>query len=685
MSNKETPNNQLLYKVQKGDGLFSSPYLFPIIIVALTAVAYLPAFGAGYIWDDNHHVFANPHLLDPNGIWRIWFTRESQQYYPLVYSSFWLEYRIFGASPAVYHTVNILLHSVNAVLVWVVLSRLGLRWAAAAALVFALHPVHVESVAWISERKNVLSALFYLLSLHMYLTYEDRKDKKTRNRAYIFSLFFFLFSLLSKTVVCTLPVAIIVIDWMRGGGGRRINKEYILRLVPFFIVGLVMGLVTVWWEVHQVGASGAEWEMGVAEKLLLPGRVAWFYFLKLTLPLKLTFIYPRFTLDPTSFAQWLFPITLIAVFILLYIFKKRIGRAPVAALAFFIVTLFPALGFFNVYPFRYSFVADHFQYLASLGIICTLVGFASFLLTKFVGNKKTVHIAVTIIVLIPLLILTFLQCRVYKDEETLWTDVLEKNPTAWIAYNNLGAIYLEHRDVNEAVDAFNRSLSIWSGNTEAHLNLGSTFLALARYERAETHYREALRIDPELPRALSGLSVTLAYVGRINEAYEAGKKAVSLGAGNAIIHNGFGIVLERAGKRNEAIEQYRLAIKSAPGFAQAYNNLGVALTRSGSYADAISSFQKAVEINPTYAEGHYNLGVVLSGLGRLQEAEELLLEAIRLNDKHARAHSKLGTIYLETGRVKEAQDHFLRALKINPNLTNAQKGLKQTLETQNKL
>ena len=254
-------------------------------ILLMTLVAYIPAMYGGFIWDDDSYVTNNPLLPAIDGLWRIWFAADTPQYYPLVFTTFWLEHRLWGLNPMGFHIVNVSLHALNAVIVWFILQRLNVRGAWLIGAVFALHPVHVESVAWITERKNVLSGLFYLLALWSYLKFDEAGGKKWYGGA----LLLFVFALLSKTVTPTFPVVLLILMWYRG---KRIGKREIFTLIPFLAIGLVMGLVTVWYEVHHVGAKGEEWGLTVFERILVAGRVIWFYALKLLYPVNLTFIYP---------------------------------------------------------------------------------------------------------------------------------------------------------------------------------------------------------------------------------------------------------------------------------------------------------------------------------------------------------------------------------------------------------
>ncbi len=635
-----------------------------LILVALTFIAYIPAVSSGFIWDDDAHVFANPHLFEEAGLWRIWFTGESQQYYPLVYSSFWLEWRLWGANPLGYHLVNVAIHSVNAILVALVLLRLRVPGAWAAALIFALHPVNVESVAWVSERKNVLSGFFYLASFLSFLNFEDGKG---RVKWYFFAFLLFLSALLSKTVTCSLPAAVMIAAWMRS----RLDWKYALRLIPFFATGLVMGLVTVWWEVNQVGAKGGEWAITSFERMLLPARSLWFYAGKLFLPYKLTFIYPRFELDPAELWQWLFPVALIAVFISLWFLRGRITRGPVAAVAFFSVTLFPAIGFFDVYPFRYSFVADHFQYLASIGLIALACGVAA----AFLKESRVLAVGIVAVVCIIFGILTWQQGHIYKDEDTLWRAVLQNNPSAWIAHNNLGEAANSDGRVTEALEYYEKAVEIWPYAYELHHNLGSSYLKTGDFKKGETHLRKALSLRPGLAETKAELSLLLSETGRFKEAFSEGSTAIYMSPESAEIHNSFGMTLVNMGRFEEAKGEFTEAVRLRATFVEAINNTGVALSGLGRDREALTYFKRAIEINPRYAEAYYNAGVTLGMTGKPNEAMDHYMETLRLDPAHFKAQSSIGNLHFMNGNFTGAAESYRKALEINPGFTDAKRNL----------
>src|SRR5688572_21356693 len=311
------------------------------VLLAMTLIAYLPAFRAGFIWDDPDYVVNNATLRSLDGLRQIWFVpRATPQYYPLVHTSFWIEYQLWGLNPSGYHAVNVLLHALASILLWRVLKLLEVPGAWLAAGIFALHPVHVESVAWVTERKNVLSGVFYLASALAFLHFEETAEPRRRWRFYAMSLLLFVVALLSKTVTASLPAAILLVAWWKRG---RVTWRDLMPLIPFFVTGVALALRTAQFEREHVGASGAEFDFTWAERILIAGRAAWFYAWKLIAPVNLSFIYPRWTIDDRAAAQYAFPIAAIALVMTLALLRRRIGLGALVAVLFFGGTLVPAL------------------------------------------------------------------------------------------------------------------------------------------------------------------------------------------------------------------------------------------------------------------------------------------------------------------------------------------------------
>lgn len=595
-------------------------------IFAATLVAYLPAMQAGYIWDDDSYVHANPVVTAPDGWWRVWVPRQTPQYYPLVFLTFWNEAHLWGVEhPAGFHIVNVILHGISGVLVWVIVRRLGVPGAWLAGAVFAVHPVHVESVAWITERKNVLSGVFYLAAFLGYLRYADGKGRMH----YVASLAFYVMALLSKTVTCTLPAAILIVMWFRG---RRIDRRLLWSLAPMVVLGAALGAITVWMERTHVGASGEEWHVTLAQKVILASRALWFYAAKVVFPYRLTFIYPRWVLDAGSAAQWLWVVATIGAFALAFVFRGRIGRGPLAALLFFAVTLGPALGFIQVYPMRYSFVADHFQYLASLGIIVlgTAVGALAF---GRIPRPAQAGACGTLIAMLG--VLTWLQSTAYADEETLWRETIARNPAAWIAHNNLGVLLDQRGDSEAAVRHYRETLRLKPDHVEAMNNLGLLFAARGHHEQAIDWYRRALAIRADAHDVHVNLGMAILAIGRPDEALDVFDEVIRVqeaseatrgSRGTALAENGRGMALAQLGRRSAAADAFQLAIRVDPSYVEAWSNLGLALQSMERGDEAVAALRQALTLDASFEQARLNLGIILTSRRDYTEALHVFRE-----------------------------------------------------------
>jgi hypothetical protein len=472
------------------------------LIILITLVAYIPAFQGGFIWDDDDYVTENPTLRSVRGLARIWFEpRSNPQYYPLVFTSFWVEYHLWGLNPVGYHVVNALLHGLAAGLLWLLLKRLKVPGALLAAAVFALHPVQVESVAWVTERKNVLSGLFYMGSALCLVRFfgleQEGVEQPHRFWWYGSGLLLFVCALLSKTVTCTLPAAMVLLLWWKLG---RIRRPEAVALMPFFLLGL--------------GALGSEWQLSFVERFLVAGRALWFYAGKLVWPAVLIFNYPRWQIDAGAWWQYVYPVGVLLVVLVLWVLRERIGRGPLVGVLFFCGTLFPALGFFDVYPFRYSYVADHFQYLASVGLIGLAAGAFTLAASRLTLWPKRVAAALSLVVLVLLAGQTWSQSQVYKDWKTVWTKTLEKNPESALAHYNLGRLLLGQQKFEEAISHFSKALPLKPNSAEIHNNLGVALAGAGRLDEAASQFAEALRVEPDHAKARRNLERVMRLMGK---------------------------------------------------------------------------------------------------------------------------------------------------------------------------
>jgi tetratricopeptide (TPR) repeat protein len=607
---------------------------FAALLATLLAV-YSPAISGQLLWDDDFHV-PTPEMRSLHGLVRIWIEPGSmQQYYPLVDSAFWVMHALWGDWTPGYHLVTIAMHFAAAVLVFVVLQRLMIPGAMLAAAIFALHPLHVESVAWITELKNTMSAVFYLAALLLYL----RFDQERRGSLYAWALGLFVLALLSKTVTVTLPAALLVIFWWQRG--TLSWQKDVVPLVPFFVVGSLSGAMTAWMEWNHVGASGAPFELSWVQRLLLSGRIPWFYLWKLFWPAELIFVYPRWEIDPLQWWQYLFPIATAALIALSWL-MRRWSRAHLAAVLFFGGSLFPALGFLNVYYFKYSYVSDHFPYLASLGVIALVSAALATLLARHGLWQRPAGNALCVGLLAVLAVLSWRETPAYADNRSLFEATIDRNPGAWMAHYNLGLILMGRGDNVAAAERFRAVIEIRPEYGDAHNNLGLTFLRQGRNRESLEHFRRTLDREPD----------------------------------HHLAHANLGLALQGLGRVAEAIDEYAAAVQAEPDFAEGYNQWGQVLMSSKDFEAALAHFQTAVRIRPDFAAARFNLAQTLMALGRTGEAVAHFQEVVRISPGDANAHLNLGHALGMQGRIREAVLEFEEAVRLNPDNPHAVENLR---------
>jgi len=651
--------------------LWNRKSAFAGLLILITLTAYIPAMQGGFVWDDDDYVTENSTLRSSHGLRQIWLNPSSTpQYYPLVFSSFWLEYKLWGLNPTGYHVVNVLLHAFSALLLWRLLQCLNVPGAWLAAAVFALHPVQVESVAWVTERKNVLSAFFYLGSmfcLFRFFGLAGEKEDESGLRWYVSGLLLFTCALLSKTVTCTLPAAMLLILWWKRG---KVRGRELGALTPFFVFGLAMGLATAWLEQHHVGAVGLEWDLSFVERCLIAGRALWFYLGKLIWPSELIFNYPRWQIDAGVWWQYIYPAGVLFVVVLLWLTRERVGRGPLVGVLFFGGTLFPALGFFDVYPFRYSYVADHFQYLASIGLIALLVGVMASAASRLPEWPRCVTRGSGLIVLVLLGVQTWHQGYVYGDMETLWTDTLQKNPVSWMAHNNLGILLKKQGKLEEAVEHYSEVLRIKPDHARAHYNLANALASQGKLEEAVAHYLEALRIKPNYAAAHNNLAVALEKQGKLEEAIAHYYQVLQITPNNAEVHYNLGVALADKGRIEEAIDQYYQALRINPNNAIVHVQLALVWAGQERPDKAIEHYQQALSLSPDSTVVLNNLAWILAtnqnpsfrdGVRAVQLAEKACTLTAY---KNAVSLDTLAAAYAEAGRLNEALRTAQKAVEL---------------------
>jgi len=711
----------------------SSPWILAgAALIAIAAfLAYFPSINGGFILDDDLLVTSNKLLKAPDGIYRFWFTTEAVDYWPVTNTTLWIEWRLWGMNPTGYHITNLILHIVESLLIWVILRKLSIPGAFLAALIFALHPVNVESVAWISQRKNVMAMLFFLLSILWYLKVEISSPSSPNAPSspatgyrvsghssllwYWLSLAAFVLAMLSKGSVAMLPVLLLGIVWWL----RPLTRRDVVRIAPFFLVAVVLVVVNVWFQTHGTGEEFRT--ASFVQRLLGAGGVVWFYLYKALLPFDLVFIYPRWDIQTNNPLWWLALLAAVAVTGVLWRYRESWSRPFLFTWGFFCVALVPVMGFTDVGFMKYSLVADRYQHIAIIGVIALAAADWSIWHQGARGSARLVVTAVAVVVVGTLTLLTWQQCGLYRDPITLYAATLKKYPNCWITHTNLGNALLIVGQRQEAIEQFRQALRIKSDYLEAHNNLGSALLQAGRLQEAIEHYKkallikpnhakahyniglalyqtgqhqdaiqhfeQALRLDPNYAEAHYNLGNALNAAGQYQQAIEHYQKALRLDPDLFEVHNNLGAVLILAGRPREAIEHCKQALRFKTNDAETHYNLGIALYQTGQHQEAIQNFQQALRLKPDYAKAHYNLGNALNASGQYQQAIEQYQQTLKLKPDYTDAHNNLGIVLFQTGRPEEAIEQFKQVLHLSPgsiktynNLASAYASINQSSE-----
>lgn len=609
----------------------------------LVIASYLPVLEAEFVWDDVIFV-DEPVVHDWSGLWNIWFSpadiRKEGHYWPVVYTSFWLEHKLWGLNPLGYHVVNLLLHIANVLLIWRLLRRLAVPGAWIIAAVFAVHPLHVESVAWVIERKDLLSALFYLTAALAWIRYMEA-PKPSR---YLLAMGLFTAGLLSKSIVVTLPVALLIWHWWKSG---RVTRNDLIRLAPLFALALFITALDLSFYTSREPLSLG---YSLADRILIASRALWFYVAKLLWPTGLAVIYPLWEIRPGDLVSWVYALAAAALPVLLWFGRDRLGRGPLAGVLFFGVTLSPVLGFVDYGYMQFSLVADRFQYLAGLGVLAVLVGAATLAVRRLPSALRTGAGGVLVVILAVLGTLTWRQAGIYRDPVSFFSHIVALNPEARDAHLNLMGPLSDAGRHEEALAAGRIGAAQRPGNADIHSNLGRVLIRLDRLDEAETALRTALGIAPRHLNANQNL----------------------------------GEVLRRQGRHAEAIEIYRRVLEIDDRLVQGNGGLGIALFHSGRYAEAVAPLEKALELEPDArftGELAMYAGRAAHRLDRLDAASAHLRRAAALMPDPADALLELSKVRFAQGRADEALDHLRRARELRPNdpatLVNAGEALRK--------
>jgi protein O-mannosyl-transferase len=596
-------------RVQGPPPWFRRDWLWGLILILFVILTYTPVWQTGFIWDDDAHLTANPCIVGPLGLKEIW-TTSAADICPLTLTTFWVEHALWGLAPLPYHLVNVLLHGACALLLWRILRSLRVQGAWLGAALWSLHPVAVESVAWITEMKNTESGLFFLLSI---LFFVRRLRAKELNNGptgggwnYALTLLFAALAMASKSSTVILPVVLCLCAWWMEGRWRWRN---VVSVVPILLMSIAASALSIWTQglALATGVTDSQWVRTWPERLTTAGDAVWFYLGKLLWPHPLITIYPRWQIDA---GQWVSFLPLLAVIVILAIFwfKRELwSRACFFAFAYFMAALLPVLGLIDNPIFRFSLVFDHLQYLASIGPLALagtgLARFSDFIIPKKPLLQSTLCAGLLVI----LGMASWQRTWVYESQETLWTDTLAKNPNTWFGRCNLGVVLFQKGQVDEAVAQYQKALEINPNYVAAHYNLGNALFQKGQLEEALAQYQKAVEINPNDAEAHINL-------------------------GNALFQNE---------QLDEALAQFQKAIEINPNDAETHYNLGNALFQKGQLDEAVAQFQRALEIDPNSFATHYNLGGALFQKGRLDDAITQFQEVLRLKPDFRPAQANL--------------------------------------------
>jgi len=686
-----------------------APALQAACLLSSTLLVFWPSYQAGFIWDDDAMITENPLVKGGcDGLRAIWFSTRFHDYVPLTLTSFWLEWRLWGAQKCGYHAVNVLLHALNVLLLWRVLRRLRIPGGWLIALLFALHPVCVTSVTWVAERKNTLSMAFFLLSLLGYWRAEhdplapgsqparagpeapesDGRQSEPKSAMpvaaapqpvyYWLSLLAFFLGLCSKPSIVVLPVVLLLCRWW---GCRGLARRDLARLAPFFLLAAAFGLKTIAMNHFHGPARTVELS---ADSLLVRSLGAswavWFYLGKDLLPLNLTMHYPRWPVDPTAPLCYLPALALLGCLLLFWRYRGGWGRACLFGIGYFLVALAPALGVLNMAYLTFSRVADHLQYLALPGLIALLVGSVCQLTQPTTSPAASVahpqhpapeprprHRALTLSRLLAAGLVMWLAALTWQREwivgqpEALWRDNIRKHPNSWPARNNLGRILADRRDYAAAEQECRAAVALEPGSAAAHYNLGLALYYQQKLDPAIGEFSAAVRLAPADSSSHNNLANALFQQGRIEAAIAHYREALRLDPANAEARSSFANALTQQGRAEEAKTLYLEALRRKPEDATAHNNLGQLLAVEGKLDEALPHFAAAVRLEPGSPEAQANLANVLALRGDLEQSARHYLVAVRLQPESAVLRMRLGDVLTRQGRTDAAAEQYALA------------------------
>ncbi|MBF0280624.1 MAG: tetratricopeptide repeat protein [SAR324 cluster bacterium] len=648
-----------------------------LCLVVLTLFLYFPTFYGEFIWDDYFVLVNDPLMTAPDGLQKIWFDpgNSGWNYWPLTRSIFWVQRQLWGLNPLGYHLFNVFMHLLNAAILWIMLAQFRVRGAWLIGLLFAIHPIHAASVAWISEIKNTFSGFFFLISFWCFLLFEQKK----KWHWYGYSLIFFLFALLSKTATVMLPVLLIVVGvWFR----KRWQKPDVFSLSPFFILAVGSGFISIWFESRYIGARTMGLAQGVLERILVASHVPFFYLEQLLFPRSYLATYPKWNINPAKGVLYLSLISWIIIACLVFRKYQTWGKPVFAGLASFLVTALPVLGIINLAGFSITFVWLHLMYLPSIPILIFIVlgmlRFYDYLHQSLQFKFQGIFLGSVTVFYAALGSLTWHQVQIYQNEETLWEDTLQKTQSSWMAFHNMGIVHRQNSRNQQAIEHFNNALKIDPERASTFYHRGEAYSSLGEYERASEDYKKAIQLNPGKAEYYSGQGSAYRHLLRYEQAIKSFERSIALDPGNPKYYNNRANVYFVLKKYELALSDYQQAIQLNFEYSDAYQNRAKAYIDLHEFEKAIDDLNFVIQIGAADAKTYNTRGAAYFHLKKYPLAIEDWKKSIELDSKLdkvpknlAQAYYSQGIFLAETRQYQEALKTLNLAIEYEPDLAAA--------------
>jgi Flp pilus assembly protein TadD len=709
-----------------------SKILISLFLILTTLAVYWQVNNHDFVdLDDNTYVTENPHVRAGWSIkglvWALTTDLEGH-WHPLTWLSHMTDCQLFGLDPRAHHLIGLILHLLNVLLLFFVLRRMtgALFRSAFVAALFALHPLHVEPVAWVAGRKDVLSAFFWMLTLWTYILYSERPVFGR----YVVVLLLFVMGLMAKSTVVTLPAILFLLDYWPLKRFRGLQKDgtaddkpsepskscfqhfSMRRLIGeklvLFLILAAAAVVAIYALLYGRPKPPDLWNLFPTKESISFALTSYVIYMgKMFWPSHLAFSSPY----PEAVPLWQ---ALLSGMLLIFIsvpavFWARKRPYFIIGWLWYLVTLAPVIRLLNIGPTN---MADRYTYIPLIGLFIIITWGIPDVLKRRRYRKIIMGISAGLL-LLGLMITSTIQVGYWKNSRTLFSHAISATKNNWLAHYNMGWLLLHQEKPKDAVEHLLETVRIMPDNTDAHNNLGNAYVKLGKPDEAVHHYTEALRIRPESAEFHSNLGIALELQGntkgalhhysealrikpnlakvhnnlgnalknqsRMEGAVDHLSEAVRLNPYNAEYHHDLGLALARQEKLKEAVTHFREAVRIKPGDAEFHNNLAIALELQGKSKKAVHHYREAVRIRPDYGKAHYNLGNTLRRQGKLQEAVKHLKEAVRIKPGAAEFHNTLGIALAQQRNYKEAIEHFSEAVRLKPGYKKALENLELVL------